>query len=131
MTDKQLYLDVQTANDSLVAALAILQSKVNLTPDGTEISTQLSQIETASNQVQAWAQENYDEIAGQEVMNAFLAELKLLFTEYSVILEALVGEEGYGENYGGAGPGIKFTVTQNGLTNTKILADTTLTSEDL
>lgn len=82
--------------------------------------------------VEAWAKAKIMEADQEQVMNDFLAEMKLVFDKYTAKIEVGSDESGYGESYGSGGTvGVKFTATLGGVTATKEINKSVIVSGDL
>lgn len=132
MTDKVLYENVLTSLGAMQTANNNLNDSIALTPNASEMDEELSDILLGIQLVEAWAQNNIDQINQEQVLNEFLASLKTLMTEYSAIFEIGSSSAGYGENYGeGEVIGIKVSVQKNGVQSSKVFEGNSLTSDDL
>lgn len=132
MTTKQAYEQVITDADATLVSLLALGSSIGETD--LELYANISEIETNLGEIILAAQAKLDNLAQEEVMNSFLAEMKLVFDKYTAKMEIGSSGVGYGESYGAASTsaaGIKFTATLNDVTSTKEINKTLITSQDL
>lgn len=130
MTTKIQYEMVITDADSTLTSLHTLEAAIDQTDlilDG-----QVTVAENALLAIISSAQDKLDLIEQEEVMDNFLAEMKVVFDKYTAKIELGSTETGYGENWGGAGTtGVKFTVTFEGTTATKEINKSVIVSGDL
>lgn len=132
MTTKQAYEQVITDADATLVSLLALGSSIGETD--LELYTNISEIETNLGEIILAAQAKLDNLAQEEVMNSFLAEMKVVFDKYTAKMEIGSSGVGYGESYGAASTssaGIKFTAILNGVESTKEINKTLITSQDL
>lgn len=132
MTTKQAYEQVITDADATLVSLLALGSSIGETD--LDLYTNISEIETNLGKIILAAQAKLDNLAQEEVMNSFLAEMKVVFDKYTAKMEIGSSGGGYGESYGSgstAAAGIKFTATLNDLNSTKEINKTIITSQDL
>lgn len=131
MTTKAQYEMVITDVDSTLTSLHTLEASIDLTDlilDG-----QITVAENALLAIISSAQEKLDLIEQEEVMDNFLAELKVVFDKYTAKIELGSTETGYGLNYGEGetAVGIKLTATFEGTTATKEINKSVIVSGDL
>lgn len=83
--------------------------------------------------IETWANAKILEADQEQVMNSFLAEMKVVFDKYTAKIEIGSDETGYGEAYGAGevAVGIKFTATLDGATSTKEIDKSVITGADL
>lgn len=132
MTTKQAYEQVITDADATLVSLLALGSSIG--EADLELYTNISEIETNLGEIILAAQAKLDNLAQEEVMNSFLAEMKVVFDKYTAKMEVGSSGVGYGESYGAASTssaGIKFTATLDDVTSTKEINKTIITSQDL
>ena len=132
MTTKQAYEQVITDAEVNLVSLQTLESSISATD--LELATSITSIENILADIKSAAQAKLDNLAQEEVMNSFLAEMKLVFDKYTAKMEIGSSGVGYGESYGAASTsaaGIKFTATLNDITSTKEINKTIITSQDL
>lgn len=89
-------------------------------------------IENTLLEIDAAAQSKLDELAQEQVMTNFLAEMKLVFDKYLAKLE-IGSNDVYGEAYGGgdAEIGFKFTAAFDEVVATKYIGKAVIVSSDL
>lgn len=128
---KEDYQKVITDVGFTLSSLQALET--SLAAASMSMDTELSLIEETFLSIDTAAQAKLDNLAQEEVMNSFLAEMKLVFDKYTAKMEIGSSGVGYGTNYGGntPGAGIKFTATLNGVESTKEINKTLITSQDL
>jgi hypothetical protein len=131
LTTKAQYEMVITDVDSTLTSLHTLEASIDLTDlilDG-----QITVAENALLAIISSAQEKLDLIEQEEVMDNFLAELKVVFDKYTAKIELGSTETGYGLNYGEGetAVGIKLTATFEGTTATKEINKSVIVSGDL
>lgn len=132
MTTKQAYEQVITDADATLVSLLALGSSIGETD--LELYANISEIETNLGEIILAAQAKLDSLVQEEVMNSFLAEMKVVFDKYTAKMEIGSSGVGYGVNWGGgstSAAGIKFTATLNDVTSTKEINKTIITSQDL
>lgn len=132
MTTKQAYEQVITDAEANLVSLHTLESSIGGTD--LDLATCITTIESSLLDIKSAAQAKLDNLAQEEVMNSFLAEMKLVFDKYTAKMEIGSSGVGYGENWGGgstSAAGIKFTATLNDVTSTKEINKTIITSQDL
>lgn len=132
MTTKQAYEQVITDVEANLVSLHTLESSIGGTD--LELAASIISIENTLIGIQSAAQTKLDNLAQEEVMNSFLAEMKVVFDKYTAKMEIGSSGVGYGESYGAASTaavGIKFTATLNEVTSTKEINKTIITSQDL
>lgn len=132
MTTKQAYEEVITDVQANLNGLAALEFSIGETD--LDLGKSLNTIEGSLLDIKSAAQAKLDSLAQEEVMNSFLAEMKLVFDKYTAKMEIGSSGVGYGESYGAASTssaGIKFTATLNDVTSTKEINKTIITSQDL
>jgi len=132
LTTKQAYEQVITDADATLVSLLALGSSIG--EADLELYTNISEIETNLGEIILAAQAKLDNLAQEEVMNSFLAEMKVVFDKYTAKMEVGSSGVGYGESYGAASTssaGIKFTATLDDVTSTKEINKTIITSQDL
>lgn len=131
MTTKQQYETVITGADSTLTSLHTLEASIHLTDlilDG-----HITAAENALLAIISSAQDKLDLIEQEEVMDNFLAELKVVFDKYTAKIEIGSNSTGYGESYGEGetAVGIKLTATFDGTTATKEINKSVIVSGDL
>lgn len=129
---KEDYQKVITDVGFTLSSLQALET--SLATASMSMDTELSLIENTLLSIETAAQAKLDNLVQEEVMNSFLAEMKLVFDKYTAKMEIGSSGVGYGESYGAASTssaGIKFTATLNGVTSTKEINKTIITSQDL
>lgn len=132
MTTKQQYEQVVTDVQANLNGLAALEFSIGETD--LDLGISLNTIEGSLLDIKSAAQAKLDNLAQEEVMNSFLAEMKVVFDKYTAKMEIGSSGVGYGQNWGGgstAAAGIKFTATLNDVTSTKEINKTIITSQDL
>ena len=132
MTTKQAYEQVITDVESNLASLYTLELSIGATD--LEMAASIISIDSSLLDIKSAAQAKLDNLAQEEVMNSFLAEMKVVFDKYTAKMEIGSSGVGYGQNWGGgstAAAGIKFTATLNDVTSTKEINKTIITSQDL
>jgi len=129
---KEDYQKVITDVGFTLSSLQALET--SLAAASMSMDTELSLIEDTLLSIDTAAQAKLDRLAQEEVMNSFLAEMKLVFDKYTAKMEIGSSGVGYGESYGAASTsssGIKFTATLNDVTSTKEINKTIIISQDL
>lgn len=132
MTTKQTYEKVITDADATLETLDTLQSSISVTD--LELDSSLTLIENTLLEIVSAAQAKLDNLAQEDVMNNFLAEMKAVFDKYTAKMEIGSSGAGYGDSYGSgssSAAGVKFTATLDGVTSTKEINKTIITSQDL
>ena len=132
MTTKQAYEQVITDVEANLASLHTLESSIGDTD--LELSTSITTIESSLLDIKSAAQAKLDNLAQEEVMNSFLAEMKVVFDKYTAKMEIGSSGVGYGTAYGvgsTSAAGIKFTATLDNVVSTKEINKTIITSQDL
>jgi hypothetical protein len=132
LTSKQTYEQVITDAGATIMSLHTLGSSVVETD--LELSTNLITIEDNLISIVSAAQAKLDTLAQEEVINSFLAEMKVVFDKYTAKMEVGSSGVGYGMTWGGgstSAAGIKFTAILNGVESTKEINKTIITSQDL
>lgn len=83
--------------------------------------------------VEEWANSKILEASQEEVMDNFLAEIKVVFDKYTAKIEVGNTADGYGIDYGNSASnvGVKFTATFDGVTATKEINKAAIVSGDL
>ena len=130
MTTKEQYERVITDVGFTLSNLQVLET--SLTEAGIIMDDKVTLIENTLLEIDAAAQTKLDELAQEQVMTNFLAEMKLVFDKYSTKLE-IGSNDGYGESYGGgdAEIGFKFTVAFDEVVATKYIGKAVILSGDL
>lgn len=127
--------DYQKVITDVGFTLSNLQAlETSLTAASMSMETELSLIENTLLSIDTAAQAKLDSLAQEEVINSFLAEMKLVFDKYTAKMEVGSSGVGYGESYGSgttSAGGIKFTATLDNVTSTKEINKTIITSQDL
>jgi len=129
---KEDYQKVITDVGFTLSSLQALET--SLATASMSMETELSLIEDTLLSIDTAAQAKLDNLAKEEVMNSFLAEMKVVFDKYTAKMEIGSSGVGYGMNWGAASTsaaGIKFTATLNDVTSTKEINKTIITSQDL
>lgn len=129
---KEDYQKVITDVGFTLSSLQALET--SLTAASMSMDTELSLIEDTLLSVHTAAQAKLDNLAQEEVMNSFLAEMKVVFDKYTIKMEIGSSGVGYGQNWGGgsiSAAGIKFTAILSDVTSTKEINKTVITSQDL
>ena len=128
---KEDYQKVITDVGFILSSLEALET--SLAAASMSMDTELSLIEDTLLSIDTAAQTKLDEFAQEEVMSSFLAELKVVFDKFAAKMEVGSSGVGYGENYGSGSTaaGIKFTAILEGVTATKEINKTIITSQDL
>lgn len=129
---KEDYQKVITDVGFTLSSLQALET--SLTAASMSMDTELSLIQDTLLSIDTAAQAKLDNLAQEEVMNSFLAEMKVVFDKYSAKIEIGSSGVGYGENYGSgstSSAGVKFTAILEGVTATKEINKTIITSQDL
>lgn len=132
MTTKQAYEEVITDVQANLNGLATLEFSIGETD--LDLVTSLNTIENSLLDIRSAAQAKLDNLAQEEVINSFLAEMKVVFDKYTAKMEIGSSGVGYGQNWGGgstSAAGIKFTATLGDVTSTKEINKTIITSQDL
>lgn len=131
MTTKQQYEQVVTDVQANLNGLATLEFSIGETD--LDLGISLNTIEASLLDIKSAAQAELDNLAKEEVMSSFLAEMKVVFDKYTAKMELGSSGEGYGESYGSGSTaaGIKFTATLNNVISTKEINKTIITSQDL
>lgn len=127
--------DYQKVITNVGFTLSSLQAlETSITAASMSMDTELSLIEDTLLSIDIAAQTKLDELAQEEVMSSFLAELKVVFDKYTTKMEIGSSGVGYGQNWGGgstSAAGIKFTATLDNVISTKEINKTIITSQDL
>lgn len=129
---KEDYQKVITDVGFTLSSLQALET--SLTAASMSMDTELSLIEDTLLSIDTAAQTELDEFAQEEVMSSFLDEMKIVFDKYTAKIEIGSSGAGYGENYGSvstSSTGVKFTAVLEGVTSTKEINKTIITSQDL
>lgn len=127
---KEDYQKVITDVGFILSSLEALET--SLASASMNMDTELSLIEDTLLSIDTAAQTKLDEFAQEEVMSSFLAEMKVVFDKYTAKMEIGSSGAGYGTAYGtGETVGIKFTAILEGVTATKEINKTIITSQDL
>ncbi len=129
---KEDYQKVITDVGFTLSSLQTLET--SLTAANMSMDTELSLIEDTLLSIDTAAQTKLDEFAQEEVMSSFLAEMKVVFDKYTASMEVGSSGVGYGQNWGGgstSAAAIKFTAILEGVTATKEINKTIITSQDL
>lgn len=131
MTTKLQYEAVLAAEDDVANYLHTLKTTISDTD--LILGDQITIIENALVVIKNSTNEKLDELAQQQVMSSFLAEMKVVFEKYSAILEVGSSTDGYGVDYGNsvANAGVKFTATLEGVAAVKEIGKVVIVSGDL
>lgn len=130
MTIKEKYERVISDVGFTLSNLQVLET--SLTEAGIIMDDKVTLIENTLLEIDAAAQTKLDELAQEQVMTNFLAEMKLVFDKFSASMEVGSDESGYGTNYGGGNSvGVKFVATLDGVTATKEINKAVIVSSDL
>lgn len=97
------------------------------------LSDQVTLIENALVVIRNAAQEKLDQLAQEQVMLGFLAEMKLVFEKYGAKIEFTPEADGYGEDYGNASTEstVTITATFDGVTALREIEGNSITSGEL
>lgn len=131
MTTKQAYEQVITDVEASLNSLGVLEFSIGETD--LELEASLNTVENSLIEIKSAAQAKLDNLAQEEVMNSFLAEMKVVFDKYTAKMEVGSSGVGYGQNWGGgstSAAGIKFTAILEGVTATKEINKTIISSQD-
>lgn len=134
MTDITNYESIITAANNTQTQLDTLATNIYAAdPSETQFEVRFAAVEDTLNAVKTWAQGKIDEVEQEVVMDAFLAEMKLVFEKYSAGMEVGSNSGGYGVGYGEGEStlGVKFTATFEGVTSTKEINKATIVATDL
>lgn len=114
-------------------ATTLLGDDINVADPENTFGVAINQILGNLASVEDWANTKILEIEQEQVMNSFLAELKVVFDKYVAKIELGSSATGYGEAYGEGetAVGIKLTATLEGVTATKEINKSVIISEDL
>jgi hypothetical protein len=133
MTDITNYESIITAANNTQAQLDTLATNIYAADSSeTQFEVRFAAVEDTLNAVNAWAQGKIDEAEQEVVMDAFLAELKVVFEKYSAIMEVGSDSSGYGTSYGGGqSVGVKLTATLEGVSSMKEINKAVIVGADL
>ena len=131
MTIKQDYELALADVQATVACLNTLETSVGLTD--LVLDSDITVAENALMSIASAIQGKLDELAQEQVMTNFLAEMKLVFDKYTAKIEIGSNDTGYGMNYGEGetAVGIKLTATFDGTTATKEINKSVIVGSDL
>lgn len=131
MTTKLQYEAVVTSANN--TRLSVVSLDNSLSETDLSFSTDIDVIEFKLNAIIDAANAKLLEIEQEQVMNSFLAEMKVVFDKYTAKIEIGSDETGYGEAYGAGevAVGIKLTATLDGVTSTKEIDKSVITGADL
>jgi hypothetical protein len=131
LTTKQQYEQALADVQATVACLNTLETSVGLTD--LILDSDITIVENALMSIASAIQGELNELAQEQVMTNFLAEMKLVFDKYTATLEVGGAETGYGLSYGEGetAVGIKLTATFDGTTATKEINKSVIASGDL
>lgn len=133
MTDTTLFEAVITqANGFQVSMDTLVESIYTADTTVIEFEPQFDAIQDTIDSVKAWAAQKIQEADQEEVMDNFLAELKVVFDKYAASMQVGSAGQGYGENWGGGNSiGVKFVTTLDGVTSTKEINKSVIVGSDL
>lgn len=115
----------KTASDIRVALLR----NVTETEDVTSAEQTLTNVIST---LQSFVTTNLNALEGQEVVNEFIAELKVLLYKYTASISITDSEGGYGVAYGeGGSPSIALKATLDGITGSKTFNVSSLVGDNL
>lgn len=131
MTTKQQYEQALADVQATVACLNTLETSVGLTD--LVLDSDITIVENALMSIASAIQGKLNELAQEQVMTNFLAEMKLVFDKYTATLEVGTTTDGYGMDWGGATPnaGVRLTTMFGGVTATKEINKSVIVSGDL
>jgi len=131
LTIKEQYEQALTDVQATVACLSTLETSVGLTD--LVLDSDITTAENALMSIASAIQGKLDELAQEQVMTNFLAELRLVFDKYTAKIEIGSTSTGYGESYGEGetAVGIKLTATFDGTTATKEINKSVIVGGDL
>lgn len=130
----------KTKFQAVLTQLLIVQNATSLLGDDVDAADPENTFDVLFNSifgnlasVEEWATNKILEADQEEVMDNFLAELKVVFDKYTAKIELGSSATGYGEAYGEGetAVGIKLTATFEGVTSTKEINKSVITSVDL
>lgn len=131
--DKVKFQNVLDQATNSWTEIQALKDTVNLADPDNAFNETFLNIFTSLSEVETWANAKLLEAEQEQVMNSFLADMKVVFEKYSAKLEVGSTEDGYGKDYGNgaSSTGVKFTAMLDGVTATKEINKVVITSEDL
>ena len=131
MTIKQDYEQALADVQATVSCLNTLETSVGLTD--LVLDSDITTAENALMSIAGVIQGKLNELAQEQVMTNFLAELRLVFDKYTAKIEIGSTSTGYGESCGEGetAVGIKLTATFDGVTSTKEINKSVIISADL
>ena len=131
MTIKEQYEQALADVQAAVASLNTLETSVGLTD--LVLDSDITIAENALMSIASAIQGTLNELAQEQVMTNFLAEMKAVFDKYTAKIELGSSATGYGEAYGEGetAVGIKLTAVFEGVTSSKEINKSVIVSGDL
>lgn len=129
---KENFESVLTCSQTVADKVALLVDSITLAaPTNFQFNATFLDIYNKLVTIENWANGKIVEAEQEQVMNSFLAEMKVVFEKYSASAAITPFEDGYGVGYGEPGLGYTLTASLGGVTSNKDIKKSVIDKEDL
>lgn len=129
---KENFEAVLTASQTVADKVALLVDSITLAaPTDFQFNATFVDIYNKLVTIEDWASDKIIEAEQEQVMNGFLAEMKVVFEKYSASATITPFEDGYGVGYGEPGLGYVLTASFEGVTSSKDIKKSVIDGSDL
>jgi len=123
---------LQTQVSELSDIAEAIRTALGNVTETTDVTSAEQTLTNVISTLQSFVTTNLNAIGGQDVVEDFIAELKVLLDKYTASIAITDSEGGYGVGYGEGGtPSITFTASLDGATGSKTFNVSSLVGNDL